>query len=141
MTIQQIADTSTGLNARAERALALLEEYGEFRTLGDNLFEVPSHTGRGSYRVRYGGEVESCSCRDFGFGHVCKHLLAIGAMHATRRSGVKEVRTFAVAAGDPFLAAAKRDAACPSCFGGRTTITVEDGAEERYEAVLCRRCG
>jgi hypothetical protein len=57
------------------------------------------------YIVRYGGLEESCECPDwqFGDGWSCKHLLAVGALHAAKRSGV-QVRTIPVA-GDPFKAA------------------------------------
>jgi len=61
-------------------------------------------------------------------------------MHATRRSGVKEIRTVAVVSGDPFRAAGKRRRSCPSCFGGWLTITVEEDGEEYAESVKCRRC-
>jgi hypothetical protein len=40
------------------------------------------------YTVRYGREIESCGCTDFGVhrGEIaCKHLVAVGIMHAARR--------------------------------------------------------
>jgi hypothetical protein len=128
-------------NSRAERALALFEERGSLiRSVAADTFEVPSCGMRGKrYTVRYGGGVESCSCKDFEFGHICKHLLAVGAMHAARRSGVREVRTARVAAGDPFRAAAKRKG-CPACFGGYVTLGIEEDGTTRDEAAPCRRC-
>ncbi len=48
-----------------------------------------------------------------------------------------------VLAGDPFAYAggfARKRKGCPACFGGYVTITVEEGGEERDEAVPCRRC-
>ena len=134
-------DTDSRATTRAERALRLFEERGSLiRAVAADTFEVPSCGMRGKrYTVRYGGEVESCSCKDFEFGHICKHLLAVGIMHASRRARVREVRTVRVAAGDPFKAAAKRKS-CPACFGGYVTITTEADGAERDEAVPCRRC-
>jgi hypothetical protein len=139
----------TNPNARAERALELYRaRVEEISSLGEDNFEVPSCTGRGLYIVRYGGEVESCTCKDFEIrGEACKHLLAVGIAHARRRSGVKVVSTLAVAAGDPFKAASKT-AECAGC-GKRSAHgdVVEIGPElltfgikvlegERY----CRPC-
>jgi hypothetical protein len=131
----------SGTDSRAKRALRLFEERGSLiRAVAADTFEVPSCALRGKrYTVRYGGGVESCTCKDYQFGHICKHLLAVGVMHAARRSGVREVRTVGVAAGDPFRAAAKRKG-CPACFGGYVTITTEDDNIARDEAVPCRRC-
>jgi hypothetical protein len=146
--------TTTNLNARAERALELYRERGEeISSLGEDTFEVPSCTGRGVYIVRYGGEVEACTCKDFEIrGEACKHLLAVGIMHARRRSGVKVVSTLAVAAGDPFKAASKM-AECAGC-GERSAHedVVEIGPElltfglevlegERYCRLCARRRG
>jgi hypothetical protein len=114
MAVQNILrntpDESSANTARAERALALYKERGHLiRAVASDTFEVPSCGMVGKrYRVRYGGEVESCSCKDFEFGHgrACKHLLAVGVMHATRRSGIR-VRQIG-AAGDGFAYAAKK---------------------------------
>jgi len=112
-------------NARAERALRLYQERGhEIEHLGFDHWRVPatrkdSSLARDFYTVLY-GEHEACSCKDFEFGHgrrACKHLLAVGIMHAARRSGIK-VRTISVA-GDPFKAAAKRRARTAECDGCR----------------------
>jgi hypothetical protein len=127
-------------STRESRALALAEGRGhEIERTATHVYLVPSCTGASTYRVRYGGEVEACECPDFEFGHTCKHLLAVGIMHASRRSSVREVRTLRVAAGDPFAYAGKRRS-CPSCFGGYVTLTVEEDGDERHEAVPCRRC-
>jgi hypothetical protein len=142
----RITHPALGTNTREERALDLYRERGhEIITLGEGTFEVPSCTGRNVYEVRYGGTIESCSCPDFGFGHTCKHLLAVGITHAARRSGVREVRILRAAGGDPFAHAGKRSSrgsrrSCPSCFGGYVTLTVEEDGQERDEAVPCRRC-
>jgi hypothetical protein len=126
---------------REERALRLLEERGQdIRRISAGLYRVPSCSGSGSYDVLY-GEREECPCPDYlyGSGRACKHLLAVGIMHAARRSGVK-VRTIPAAiAGDPFAHAAKRRE-CPACFGGHVTITLEEDGQEHDEAVPCRRC-
>jgi hypothetical protein len=141
--LRNTAEKVTPQNARAERARALYEERGHLiRSVASDTFEVPSCGMVGKrYTVRYGGKVESCSCKDFEFGggRACKHLLCIGIMHASRRSGVK-VRTIpGVIAGDPFAHAGKRRE-CPACFGGYVSITVEEDGAERVEAVPCRRC-
>ena len=135
-------DSSKGsVNSRAEHALRLFEERGFLiRGVAADTFEVPSCGMRGKrYTVRYGGGVESCTCKDFTFGHTCKHLLAVGIMHAARRSGVRVVSTTAVVAGDPFAYAGKRRG-CPACYGGVVYIGVEEDGQEREEAVPCRHC-
>ena len=102
------------------------------------------------YTVRYGGGVESCTCKDFAFGYICKHLLAVGIMHAARRSGVREVRTVAAVSGDPFKAAGMarpdlRDETPHGCYSGWLYLGFEgedaDGnPTEELERVRCRRC-
>jgi hypothetical protein len=128
---------------RAERGHQLYLMQGALITHeGGDTFTVPSCRGRGTYTVRYGGDVEDCDCVDHA-GHggriSCKHLAAIGIMHSARRRGVKEIRTSTVAAGDPF-AHAGMHRECPACFGGYVTITVEEDGQEHDEAVPCRRC-
>nr|MDP9479673.1 SWIM zinc finger family protein [Actinomycetota bacterium] len=84
--------------------------------------------------------LETCDCPDHARrGSNCKHLLAVGILKASRRSGVREVRTLRVVAGDPFAYAGKRGG-CPSCFAGYVTLTVEEDGQERDEPVPCRRC-
>ena len=95
-------------STRETRALELYRDHGHLiRSIASDTYEVPSCGMHGRrYTVRYGGHArESCSCKDFEFGHVCKHLLAVGIMHAARRGGVREVREIRVVAGDPFKAA------------------------------------
>jgi hypothetical protein len=139
--------TTTNLNARAERALALYREHGdEIRDLGGGNFAVPSCMGREIYRGHYGAEVETCECPDFRFGHTCKHLLSVGIMHARRRSGVKEISLLAVGSGDPFKAAAgtTRCVGCRERFPRRKLVTVREG---RHDGLVffdgdkvCRPC-
>jgi hypothetical protein len=103
LTAMTIAHPRTVPNTRELRALELYRERGaEIEIVGENTFGVPSCTGRGLYEVRYGGGVESCSCPDFEFGHTCKHLLAVGIAHASRLSGIREIRVLTIVAGDPF---------------------------------------
>ncbi len=75
-------------STRAERALVLFEERGSFiRSVAADTFEVPSCGMRGKrYTVRYGGGVESCTCKDFEFnGGPCKHLIATALLFAALR--------------------------------------------------------
>lgn len=142
--LRNTSEESSPHNARAERALALYQERGHLiRSVASDTYEVPSCGMEGKrYTVQYGGKVESCSCKhfEFGGGRACKHLLAVGIVHASRRSGVK-VRTIPGAiAGDPFAHAGKRRSSCSRCFGGYVYIDIEENAEEHQEAVPCRRC-
>jgi uncharacterized Zn finger protein len=98
-------------STRETRALELYEKRGHLiRSTASDIYEVPSCGMQGRrYTVRYGGHArEACTCKDFEFGHICKHLLAVGIMHAARRGGVREVRDVRVAAGDPFKATGGR---------------------------------
>jgi predicted nucleic acid-binding Zn finger protein len=110
MSAQSLAHSGTEYTLLEARALRLFEERGHLiRTLGGDRYEVPSgsYVGR-SYFVHYGGSEESCSCSDFqyhGEDRPCKHLLMVGIKHAAGRSGVREVRSTHLAAGDPFKAA------------------------------------
>jgi SWIM zinc finger len=126
-------------STREARGLELYRRGGIERIARD-VYRVPSCSGSGSYDVLY-GEREECSCPDYlyGNGRACKHLLAVGIMHAAKRSGVKVHTIPAAIAGDPFAHAAKRRD-CSLCFGGYVTITVEEDGIERDEAVPCRRC-
>ncbi len=107
-----------GGDTREQRALELYRTRGhEIKVIGEDTFEVPSCTGSHTYQVSYGASnarEERCSCPDFGFGHTCKHLLSVGIMHAARRSGIREIRITAAAAGDPFSYAGKT-APCAGC--------------------------
>jgi uncharacterized Zn finger protein len=98
-------------STRELRALELYENRGHLiRSIASDTYEVPSCGMQGQrYTVRYGGHArEACTCKDFEFGHICKHLLAVGIMHAARRGGVREVRDVRVAGGDPFKATGGR---------------------------------
>jgi hypothetical protein len=91
MTIAHPAhDPRTERLTREARGIALFEEHGdEIQQLGRGLYSVPSCSGRGDYLVHYGGDVESCECKDFEFGHVCKHLYAAALFAAKRWRAVR----------------------------------------------------
>jgi hypothetical protein len=135
------ATASRGYRARADRALALFEERGHLiRAVASDTYSVPSSGMLGKrYTVRYGGEVESCTCPDHSYHPEvsCKHLLAVGIMHAARRSGVREVRTVRVAACDGIAYRAKTSC---HCYGGYHYIGVEEDGQEHEEAVPCKHC-
>jgi hypothetical protein len=146
--LRNTPEKSSAYCARAERALKLFEERGhEIEYLGFDHWRVPATRKDSSlaadfYTVLY-AEHEACSCKDFEFGggkRACKHLLAVGILHAARRSGVVVKQSFAAAAGDGFAYAAKRRRGCPRCFGGYVTIGIEEDGQERHEAVPCRCC-
>ena len=85
-SLQDLYDPST----RVGRALELLDKHGDqIERVAHDLYLVPSCSGRDSYRVRYGGDVEGCECEDFvrhGDEQSCKHLLAMGIASARRRA-------------------------------------------------------
>jgi hypothetical protein len=56
-----------------------------------------------------------------------------------KSSAIRRIDHPDVLAGDPFAFAGERKG-CPACFGGWTTITVEEDGEGCEEAVPCRRC-
>ncbi len=128
MTIAQPAPRP---NTRELRALELYRTRGhEIRQAspGEDLYLVPSCTGRGFYSVDY--REETCDCPDFlRRGENCKHILAVGVLVAKRRArlrlGVRQV--------------------C-ACNGGWITIgqlvaDPETGEEvEEFALYLCRRC-
>jgi hypothetical protein len=78
------------------RELRALELYRtrrhDIERISPHVYLVPSCSGEGFYAVTYGGEAESCECKDFEFGHVCKHLFAVGIMHAKRRGAAVHAR-------------------------------------------------
>jgi hypothetical protein len=92
------SDSSAPANpsTREDRALELYRtRRNDIEPIAPDIYLVPSCSGEGAYRVRYGTR-ESCECPDFAFGHgrACKHLLVIGIMHAARRGGcVRFVRS------------------------------------------------
>ncbi len=94
MTIAHTAqDSRTRVRlTREARGIQLFEERGdEIQQLGRGLYSVPSCTGRGDYLVHYSAEAESCQCKDFEFGHVCKHLYAVALFAAKRRRAVRVI--------------------------------------------------
>src|SRR5215210_1774568 len=46
------------------------------------LYTVPSLHGEHGYSVTYTAREESCSCRDWEFGHTCYHVLAAAVVRA-----------------------------------------------------------
>jgi hypothetical protein len=89
-------DAAKLITERAERAQALVASRGHLiKALGGRRFEVPSCTLEGKrYEVRYGRwSQEHCDCPAFAYGWPrlgipCKYLIAIGILHASRRSGI-----------------------------------------------------
>ena len=135
-----IAQPRTVPNTRELRALELYRERGgEIRRVGQDLYLVPSCTGRGFYSVDY--REETCDCPDFLYsGENCKHILALAIAIAKGRIVHPEL-----AAGDPFIAADKnRPHACNDgvLYIGHLVEDPGTGEEvEVIEAVPCRRCG
>src|SRR5215218_9361442 len=74
-------------STREDRTLELYAGLGRFiQEASPGIFSVSSQDGRRTYKVRYGGELKSCSCADQQIrGGSCVHLLAVGFHHATRR--------------------------------------------------------
>jgi hypothetical protein len=134
-------------NSRAERALALYQERGhEIEYVGFDHWRVPATRKDSSlasdfYTVLY-GEHEACSCKDYQFGRgkrACKHLLAVGILHAKRR------RLTVSVAGDPFVAAARscRYAECAGCrqrFHRGELAEVQDSLTYFEGDLLCEEC-
>ena len=112
---------------RELRALELYRTRGhEIRqaTPGEDLYLVPSCTGRGFYSVDY--REETCDCPDFlHHRENCKHILAVGIYHAKHRHS---------------------EASPHACNDGWVTIgqlvvDPETGEEvEEHALYLCRRC-
>jgi hypothetical protein len=111
------------LDTRELRALELYRTRGhEIHHAGEDLYLVPSCTGRGFYSVDYCEE--TCDCPDFlRRRENCKHILAVGVHVAKRRR--------------------QRPHACSD---GWVSMEVEvldpDTGEERFEEALylCRKC-
>lgn len=74
-------------STRELRALELYRTRGrEIEGVAPDLYLVPSCSGGGVYRVRYGASEESCNCPDYEIrGETCKHILAVGIANAKRR--------------------------------------------------------
>ena len=117
------------LDTRELRALELYRTRGhEIRHVGQDLYLVPSCTGRGFYSVDY--REETCDCPDFlHHRENCKHILAVGVRVAKRRHRDSE-----------------SSASPHACNDGWVSMEVEavdevTGEEvERIEALPCRRC-
>ncbi len=105
---------------RELRALAIAEEH--FETIAASYrggtYLVPSCSGRGAYRVSYTHREESCGCRDWEFGHVCQHILAVDVVKA--KSGVCE--------------------GCGKRFRHRELVEVTDSLTYFEGDLLCRSC-
>jgi len=126
MTIAQ-PRTRPNRNTRERRALELYRTRGhEIRKAspGEDLYLVPSCTGRGFYSVDY--REETCDCADFTHRREnCKHILAVGVLVAKRRSRLRQV----CACNDGWITL------------GQIVIDPETGEETEESALyLCRRC-
>ncbi len=126
MTIAQPAHRPND-NARELRALELYRTRGhEMRQAspGEDLYLVPSCTGRGFYSVDY--RAETCDCPDFlRRGENCKHILAVGVLVAKRRARLRQV----CACNDGWITL------------GQIALDPETGEETEESALyLCRRC-
>jgi len=120
------------ISERAERGWALYLTKRQLITkTGVDTYTVPS-SADGTCAVHYGADVEDCTCTDYSVHRgilSCKHLQAIGIMHAARR------------------APARRSEATCLCHCGYHYIghMVEsqddlDGEVVEYERVPCKRC-
>jgi hypothetical protein len=121
MTIAQPRTIPNG-NTRELRALELYRRRGhEIRHVDQDLYLVPSCTGRGFYSVDY--REETCDCPDFEHrGENCKHILAVGILVAKRR---------------------QRPHACNDGWItlGQIVVDPETGEEtEEFAQYLCRKC-
>jgi len=117
-TIPETARTDT----RERRGLELYRTRGhEIHQAGEDLYLVPSCTGRGFYSVDY--REETCDCPDFlRRRENCKHILAVGVLAAKRR---------------------RRPHACNDGWVtlGQLVVDPETGEEsEECALYLCRRC-
>ncbi len=124
MTIAQPAPRP---NTRELRALELYRTRGhDIRKAspGEDLYLVPSCTGRGFYSVDY--REETCDCADFTHRREnCKHILAVGVLVAKRRARLRQV----CACADGWVTI------------GQLVVDPETGEEtEEYALYLCRRC-
>jgi hypothetical protein len=69
---------STRTDTRETRGLRLAQERFDEIALSHRggLYTVPSLHGEHTYHVIYTAREESCSCRDWEFGHTCYHVMA-----------------------------------------------------------------
>jgi hypothetical protein len=102
LTESTYPDIAEMIASRAERGMQLyLSKRQLIIRTGEEFYLVPG-SGRRSYKVRYGGPVESCDCTDFGVHRdelACKHLTAVALLYATRRRRPSTVRKLAGAIG------------------------------------------
>ena len=125
MDTARIAQPRTAPNGdtRELRALELYRTRGhEIHQTAEDLYLVPSCTGRGFYSVDY--REETCDCPDFTHRREnCKHILAVGVHVAKRRH--------------------QRPHACNDGWVtlGQLVVDPETGEErEEYALYLCRKC-
>jgi hypothetical protein len=93
-------------------------------------YEIPSCTTDGAYTVHYGDSKEDCTCTDYSVhrGEVsCKHLQAVGIMHAARRAPARP---------------AKPPHACTDGVVYIGYMAIDDNGDEveAFHAVPCKRC-
>ena len=123
--MQSLAHPAPRPNTRELRALELYRTRGhDVRRVDQDLYLVPSCTGRGFYSVDY--SEETCDCPDFlRRGENCKHILAVGVLVAKRRARLRPV----CACNDGWITL------------GQIALDPETGEEtEEYALYLCRRC-
>ncbi len=84
MTSRSLAQPRTVPNTRELRALDLVESHFEeiAASYRGGRYIVPSLHGEHTYDVIYTRDSESCSCRDWEFGHTCYHVLAAAVVRA-----------------------------------------------------------
>jgi|SRR5829696_9220854 len=112
-------------DTRELRALELYRDRGhEIRHVDQDLYLVPSCTGRGFYSVDY--REETCDCPDHEIrGENCKHILAVGIYHAKHRHSEATPH----ACNDGWITL------------GQIVVDPETGDEtEEYALYLCGRC-
>lgn len=84
MTTSTTIPESTRTDTRESRGLRLAQERFEEIALSHRggRYTVPSLHGEHAYGVTYTAREESCSCRDWEFGHTCYHVLAAAVVRA-----------------------------------------------------------
>jgi hypothetical protein len=105
--------------SRAERGWDLHLRRRQLIThLQDDVFTVPADAPSGAgkaspsrtYSVRYGDQVESCTCTDFGVhGISCKHIVAVAVGFATRRRVYSTCQTCGVSSSEKALLGLRND--------------------------------
>jgi len=98
-----------------------------------DIFEVPSQDSKLTYTVRYGGLIETCTCKDYGYRKVaCVHLLTVGAVKAARRRRRPRRHTFV----------------CSSCFerfplADSIVVGPDEAGLSLFDEgeLLCKPCG